>query len=115
MNKNNNEKVIQTDKNIFKLYKNIDYHSIKNTFDYMFYKFKKGIFVIIKDNKLLLFLPFSNVRYKNNFIKQTYFSDEDKELLKDYDKNKNKLNQNIIEFQKKYPEQFGKYKINFDR
>ena len=50
---------------LFKLYKNIDYRSIMNTFDYMFYKFKKGIFIIIRNNKLALFLPFSNIHYKN--------------------------------------------------
>ena len=31
---------------------------------YMFNKFKKGIFVIIKDNKLAVYLPFSNANYK---------------------------------------------------
>ena len=40
---------------IFKLYKNIDYNSVLNTMNYLFYKFKKGIFVIIHDNKLALF------------------------------------------------------------
>jgi hypothetical protein len=50
---------------LFKLYKNIDYRSIMNTFDYMFYKFKKGIFIMICGNKLALFLPFSKVHYKN--------------------------------------------------
>lgn len=102
---------------IFKLYKNINYNSIKNTFDYIYYKFKKGIFVIIRDNKLMLFLPFSNEKYKNNWYKQTYFSEQEKKMLQteDYDKIKNKLNQNIIEFQKKYPEQFSSRKIDFSR
>ena len=35
---------------IFKLYKDIDYNSINNTMKYMFHKFKKGIYVIIRDN-----------------------------------------------------------------
>ena len=51
---------------IFKLYKSIDYHSVANTFSYMFNKFKKGIFIVIHNNQLLVFLPFSNVYYKNN-------------------------------------------------
>jgi hypothetical protein len=102
---------------VFKLYKNIDYNSVFNTFTYMFNKFKKGIFVIIRDNKLLLFLPFSNAYYKNNWYKKTYFSMEEKKLLEteDYNKIKPKLDQSIIEFQKKYPDQFRKYKINLDR
>lgn len=106
------------DKNYFKLYKNIDYISIKNTFDYMFNKFKKGIYVIIKNNKLFIYLPFSNNNYKNNWVKQTYFSLDEKRLLEThYYKNiKKDLDKNIIEFQKKYPEQFqyGR-KIDFDR
>jgi len=107
---------------IFKLYKNIDYQSITNTFNYMFNKFKKGIFVIIRDNKLALFLPFSNYYYTNNWYQQTYFSEEEKKLLaesfksdKDYSKIKKHLDKSIIDFQKKYPEQFKKYKINFNR
>jgi hypothetical protein len=103
---------------IFKLYKNIDYISIKNTFDYMFTKFKKGIFIMIRNNKLLVFLPFSNNNYKNNWYKQTYFSEEEKKLLhnKDYKDIKHILNKNIIEFQNKHPEQFsGKRKIMFNR
>ena len=102
---------------IFKLFKKIDYHSIENTFHYIFNKFKKGIFVIIRDNKLIVFLPFSNAKYKNNWVKQTYFSESEKRLLEneDYDKIKNELNKNIIEFQKKYPEQFKYHKINFKR
>jgi hypothetical protein len=85
----------------------------------MFNKFKKGIFVIIRDNKLALFLPFSNANYKNNWIKQTYFSKEEQELLlnNDYNKIKHILNKNIIDFQKKYPDQFNgkKRKIDFNR
>lgn len=115
---NINNSDINKSNNIFKLYKNIDYMSIFNTFRYMFDKFKKGIFVIIRDNKLVLFMPFSNVNYKNNWFKQTYFSIDEKNLLKNenYDKIKNILNKDIIDFQKKYPEQFnGKRKIDFDR
>jgi hypothetical protein len=54
---------------LYKLYKNIDYVSIYNTFTYMFNKFKKGIFVVIRNNKLLIYLPFSNANYKNNWVK----------------------------------------------
>ena len=111
---------------LYKLYKNIDYESIMNTFNYMFKKFKKGVFVIIRNNKLVLFLPFSNFYYKNNWVQQTYFSEEDKKLLaeslkkevrtsSDYSKIKRDLDKTIIEFQRKYPEQFKHHKINFNR
>lgn len=37
------------------------------TFEYIFHKFKKGIYVQIKDNALHIFLPFSNVEYNNEY------------------------------------------------
>lgn len=37
------------------------------TFEYMFHKFKKGIYVQIVDNELKVFLPFSNVDYRNEY------------------------------------------------
>jgi hypothetical protein len=83
----------------------------------MFNKFKKGIFVIIHNNKLIVYLPFSNNSYENDWYKQTYFSEEEKELLqkRDYDSIKGKLIENIKLFQDKYPKQFLKYKINYNR
>jgi len=38
-----------------------------STFEYMFHKFKKGIYVQIVDNELTVFLPFSNVDYQNEY------------------------------------------------
>ena len=99
---------------LFKLYKKIDYESVLNTFKYMFFKFKKGTFVIIRDNKLALFLPFSNINYINNWYKKTYFTLDEKKLLEseDYNKIKRKLDEGIMEFRKKHPSQ---QKINFNR
>jgi len=119
LNQNNTyDSKLKIDKKIFKLYKNIGYNSIKNTFDYIFNKFKKGIFVIINNNKLALYLPFSNANYKNNWYKNIYFNEEEKRLIEntnDYNKIKHILNKNILEFQKKYPNQLIGRKINFNR
>lgn len=38
-----------------------------NTLNYMFYKMKNGIFVSIKNNKIFLFVPFSNENYVNEW------------------------------------------------
>jgi hypothetical protein len=38
-----------------------------NTFKYMFYKFKKGVFVKILNGKLNVFLPFSNASFENEW------------------------------------------------
>lgn len=46
---------------------NISPESIKNTFSYMFYKFKKGLFIQIRNGKLVRFLPFSNAFYMNEW------------------------------------------------
>ena len=47
------------------LHKNYNFQSVKNTFNYIFNHLKKGIFVMIKDNKLDVFLPFSNAMFRN--------------------------------------------------
>ena len=113
----NNKNILGT---LSKLYNKIDITSIIHTFTYMFYKFKKGIFIIIHDGKLVLFLPFSNHNYINNWYDKIYFSLEEKNLLEkeDYSKIKPILQKNIIEFMNKYPEQFGHSsgrKIDFKR
>lgn len=38
-----------------------------STFEYIFHKFKKGIYVQIINNEVNIFLPFSNVEYTNEF------------------------------------------------
>ncbi len=109
---------IKTYKNDYsKLYENIDYTSIENTFKYIFYKFKKGIFVMIRNNKLVVYMPFSNNSYKNNWYNKIYFSKEEKELLEtsNYNRIKSTLIKNINDFQNKYPEQFKARKIDYNR
>jgi hypothetical protein len=48
-------------------YKNINTESVNHTFRYMFEKFKKGVFIKIKNNKLSVFLPFSKHNYTNEW------------------------------------------------
>lgn len=43
---------------------------IQNTFNYMFHKFKKGIFIHIKDNKIFKFVPFCKANFINEFANQ---------------------------------------------
>lgn len=53
-------------------YRNLNTESVDSTFRYLFEKFKKGLFIKIKDNKLAVFLPFSKHDYINewsSFIK----------------------------------------------
>jgi hypothetical protein len=45
----------------------LDSRAVANTFNYLFFKFKKGIFVKIHDNKLRSFIPFSNVAFSNEW------------------------------------------------
>jgi hypothetical protein len=41
--------------------------NIMSTFEYIFYKFKKGIYIQIVNNQLNIFLPFSNVYFENDY------------------------------------------------
>ena len=49
------------------IYKNLKSGSVTNTFNYIFNKFKKGIYVKILNNKLNTFLPFSKVGFINEW------------------------------------------------
>ena len=42
-------------------------HDVLITFEYMFHKFKKGLFFQIRNNELKTFLPFSKINYQNNW------------------------------------------------
>jgi hypothetical protein len=53
--------------NIWSKYKHLDAVSVDNTFNYMFHKFKKGIFVKIKNGEFHRFLPFSKKNYNNEW------------------------------------------------
>ena len=48
-------------------YSNLTSNSVENTFDYLYNKFKKSIFVKIVNGKLKVFLPFSKVKYINEW------------------------------------------------
>lgn len=71
---------INIEKNIFnsiyplekeeEIYKDLSAIAVDNTFQYIFHKFKKGIFVKILDNKLKVFLPFSKSNYVNEWENQ---------------------------------------------
>lgn len=50
-------------------YENIGPLSVENTFNYMFHKFKKGIFLKIKNGELKVFLPFSKKNFTNEWKK----------------------------------------------
>lgn len=56
-------------------YKNLNEGTVIDTFRYIFDKFKKGIFVKIKNNKIELFLPFSNIYYRNEWSDKIKFPD----------------------------------------
>ena len=58
-------------------YRNIKSSAILNTFNHMFDKYKKGIYVSIRNNKVDVFLPFSNVNYRNRWSENAKFSIQD--------------------------------------
>lgn len=48
-------------------YRDIGPISVTHTFDYIFNKFKKGIFIKVKDGQLSVFLPFSKHNFRNEW------------------------------------------------
>lgn len=48
-------------------YIDLSAEDVTNTFRYIFHKFKKGIYIRIKDNKLVTFLPFSKAKFVNEW------------------------------------------------
>jgi hypothetical protein len=116
------------------------YKDIETTFLYIFNKFKKGIYVQIKDNKIESYFPFSNYYFINDWFEHISLKDnkEDFQLmielhklfikLKDddvfwklddlleYDKLRLKAINNFAKYKNNYLNDiFGNKPVNFDR
>ena len=48
-------------------YQNLSGEDVTNTFRYLFHKFKKAIYIRIKDNNIITFLPFSKAKFNNEW------------------------------------------------
>jgi hypothetical protein len=59
--------VLSYDQLDLKIYDDLNSIDVYNTFLYIYYKFKKGIYICVNDNKLANFLPFSNISFYNDF------------------------------------------------
>ncbi len=70
--------------------KDLESICVKNTFNYIFNKLKKGIFVKIKDNKLSVFLPFSKHKYTNEWSDLVKFDPKYSKYIGNDFKEKNK-------------------------
>lgn len=55
---------------IASFYQSLTCNDIMHTFEYIFHKYKKGIFFKIVKNELLVFLPFSKIEYTNDWSGQ---------------------------------------------
>lgn len=55
------------DERVWSKFQHLTPRSVSNTFRYMFHKFKKGIFIQIKDNRVSVFLPFSKHHFTNEW------------------------------------------------
>lgn len=86
------------------IYKNLKRKSIIDTFNYMFYHIRMGIYVYIKNNRLHHFIPFQNLNYKNNwsskikFKKNMTFDEYYKEKEKYLKKKDNSLETDITKW-----------------
>lgn len=87
----NIEKNIHWDK-----YVNIGSFAVQNTFKYMFNKFKKGVFIKIKNGELKVFLPFSKNNFTNEWSKYIKVEPKFKNVI-DYLQYVNRLSGSYIE------------------
>lgn len=55
------------DEKVFEKYRDLSGEDVTNTFRYIFHKFKKGIYIRIKNNELVTFLPFSKAKFVNEW------------------------------------------------
>lgn len=90
-------------------YKNVSDAQVEDTFNYIFQKFKKGIYIRIKDGQLESFVPFSKAFYINEWsnlikINPKYGSIEN--FFKVHHDLMNKLNKTSYKF--------NPYRINFN-
>lgn len=61
------------------------FRHVLRTLKYQYHGFKKGILVVIRDNKLVVFLPFSNPHHSfEDLVSYLFFDETDKELLAKY-------------------------------
>lgn len=64
-----------------KVFQDGDNACVGATFDYLFHKFKKGIFVKICDNRLVVFLPFSKAYYTNEWAEHVKIDPRYKDVI----------------------------------
>lgn len=64
-------------------YRNVDYKTAESTFDYIFSEFKKGIFASFYNGNVSAFIPFVNVRYKNDWHRSIKFKTADGTITTD--------------------------------
>jgi hypothetical protein len=91
-------------------------HHMMNTFDYMFDKFKKGLFIQIRNNQLVTFLPFSKINYRNTWGDtlsiDPHFGKKDSEATRfrhmlEYINKGTKFESYDINFQRNFTEWYG--------
>jgi hypothetical protein len=58
---------------LWEKYHNLNALSVQNTFRYIFNKLKKGIFIKIENEKLVVFLPFSKKNFINEWSNELYY------------------------------------------
>lgn len=65
------------------IHSSVSLHSTLNTLNYLFHHMKFGIFVMIRQGKIVVFCPFANKNYRNNWreIQRQYNVNDEKNKL----------------------------------
>ena len=86
-------------------YRDVGADAVVGTFRYIFNKFKKGIFVKIQENKVVVFLPFSKANFTNEWSSHIHIDPKYRNLddflrkfTGSYRYNSRKVNYNVSEW-----------------
>jgi len=82
-------KNIELEDKMYNIYNGYNIDTTYQTFKYLFDKLKKGIYISFRNGKLDVFLPFSNIKYHNNW--HDIIEDKNPELFKKMIKNDKNL------------------------
>ena len=105
---------INYDIGISSIYDNYDFYDIRNTVEYIFENYKRGVLIGIKNNKLSIFLPFTSKKMRTN-VTSMYIDSEDKKIMEMIDgliKKDENENDGLNEAEKKELDKLVKISMN---
>ena len=96
-----------------KIYKDLSNNTTNNTLKYLFFHLRNAIYIKIRNNKVVLFQPFANALYKNNWSHNIKLDSNDSFIInKNYNISDKTEIYNYIKYKEKYFKIYQRYLIN---